>query len=57
MSQATQDNYARPMNGGLALVRRLIPSPRVFRRERFDGLHYHLRYGRWQIRLRPSFTA
>lgn len=32
---------------------RCIPSRRVLRRERFDGTHYHYRYGRLSFRLRP----
>lgn len=31
----------------------LIPSRRVFCRERFDGTYYHLRYGEARLRIRP----
>ncbi len=34
-------------------VRQLIPSNRVFRRDAFDGLFYHYRYGHSTFRLRP----
>jgi hypothetical protein len=36
-----------------AVVMRMIPSERVFRRERFDGIHYHFRYGDIRFRLKP----
>lgn len=38
----------------IALAGRLIPSRRVFQRVRFDDTYYHLRYGRKQIRVRPT---
>ncbi len=36
-----------------AIVLRLIPSDRIFRRERFDGVFYHYRYGEIRFRLKP----
>lgn len=36
-----------------ALVNQIVPSRRVFRRERFDGAFYHLRYGSTHVRIRP----
>jgi hypothetical protein len=38
----------------VALVTQLIPSDRVFRRERFDGVYYHLCYDQHRCRVRPS---
>jgi len=38
----------------VAVAKRLIPSPRVWRREAWDGEFYHLRYGQIELRLRPS---
>ncbi|QDT10616.1 hypothetical protein [Stieleria marina] len=32
---------------------RCIPSERVFRRDAFDGVYYHYRYGSVRFRLRP----
>jgi hypothetical protein len=32
---------------------RCFPSERVLRRERFDGVYYHYRYGSLRFRLRP----
>lgn len=36
------------------LVRRLIPSRRVLRRDAWDGEFYHLHYGELSLRVRPS---
>ncbi len=36
-----------------ALVLRLIPSERVFRRDLYDGTYYHYRYGELRFRLKP----
>ncbi len=38
----------------IAIATRLIPSNRVFRRERYDGLYYHLVYGVRRLRVRPT---
>ncbi len=38
----------------LSVAKQLIPSPRVLRRERWDGQFYHLRYGTQVIRVQPS---
>lgn len=38
----------------LKLAERLIPSQRVFRRVKFDGLYYHLEYGPIQLRVKPT---
>lgn len=38
----------------VAVATRLFPSERVFRRDRFDGVHYHYSYGKIRFRLRPS---
>lgn len=38
----------------VALANHLIPGERVFRRERYDGLHYHLRHGDQTLRVRPT---
>lgn len=35
------------------LVLRCLPSERVFRRDSFDGVYYHYRYGGLNFRLRP----
>ena len=36
-----------------AIVMHLVPGERVFRRERFDGVFYHYRYGDTHFRLKP----
>lgn len=38
----------------VAVATRCFPSERVFRRDRFDGVYYHYRYGQVRFRLRPS---
>jgi hypothetical protein len=37
-----------------AIVTRVIPSERVFRRDHFDDVYYHYSYGRIRFRLRPA---
>ncbi|MEM9644846.1 MAG: hypothetical protein AAF989_07620 [Planctomycetota bacterium] len=37
----------------VAIVRRCIPSERVFRRDSFDGTYYQYQYGTTRFRLRP----
>ncbi len=37
----------------VAIATRCFPSERVLRRDRFDGVYYHYRYGKIQFRLRP----
>lgn len=37
----------------VAVVTRFLPSERVVRRESFDGVYYHYRYGHVRFRLRP----
>ncbi|KAA5546188.1 hypothetical protein FYK55_04670 [Roseiconus nitratireducens] len=37
----------------VAVATQLIPSPRVFRRVRFDQVYYHYTYGQQRFRLRP----
>lgn len=47
--------HARIHPDDVAIVNRLIPSDRVFRRRRFDGVFYEYHYGReFRFRLRPS---
>ncbi len=36
-----------------AIVMRMIPGERVFRRHRFDGNYYHYQYGETRFRLQP----
>ncbi|MGV3484762.1 MAG: hypothetical protein ACO1RT_10120 [Planctomycetaceae bacterium] len=36
-----------------ATVMHFIPGDRVFRRDRFDGVFYHYRYGEQRFRLKP----
>lgn len=36
-----------------SVVMHLIPSDRIFKRERFDGTYYHYRYGETRFRLKP----
>lgn len=36
------------------IVRQLLPSRRVLRRQTWDGTYYHLDYGPHQLRVRPS---
>jgi hypothetical protein len=36
-----------------SIVMHLIPSDRIFKRERFDGTFYHYRYGDTRFRLKP----
>jgi len=36
-----------------SIVTSLIPSERIYRRDRFDGTFYHFRYGDIRFRLRP----
>ncbi|MCA9135215.1 MAG: hypothetical protein KDB00_00615 [Planctomycetales bacterium] len=38
----------------VAIVTRLIPSPRVLKRLAFDGVYYHYVYGKLRFRLRPA---
>lgn len=38
----------------IALVQRLIPSMRVFRRSRWDGTYYWLNYGKHVVRVAPT---
>lgn len=38
----------------VARARHWIPSQHVFRRSHFDGIYYHLEYGRVTLRVRPS---
>lgn len=38
----------------VTIATRCFPSERVFRRDRFDGVYYHYRYGDIRFRLRPS---
>ena len=38
----------------IEIARSLIPSPRVFRRTRWDGRYYHLHYGSHRLRVGPS---
>ncbi len=35
-------------------AQQLIPSRRVFRRERWDGSYYWLYYGLWSVRVQPT---
>ncbi len=46
------DEWIHPQD--VELVRRLIPSRRVFRRSQWDGEFYHLHYGEKSFRVRPS---
>lgn len=47
--------HARIHPDDIAIVNRLIPSDRVFRRRRFDGVFYEYHYGKSvRFRLRPS---
>ncbi len=46
------DDWIHPQE--VELVRRLIPSRRVFRRSQWDGEYYHLHYGETSFRVRPS---
>ncbi|MEM1067758.1 MAG: hypothetical protein AAGG48_18505 [Planctomycetota bacterium] len=36
------------------IATRCLPSERVLRRDRFDGVYYHYRYGSLRFRLRPT---
>ncbi len=38
----------------IAIATHLIPSSRVFRRVRYDEIYYHLRYGSYSLRVRPT---
>lgn len=38
----------------VAVATQVIPSSRVLKRESFDGVYYHYRYGRFRFRLRPA---
>ncbi|MCC9601960.1 hypothetical protein LOC67_15470 [Stieleria sp. JC731] len=38
----------------VAIATKLIPSPRVLKRFRFDGTYYHYEYGALRFRLRPA---
>ena len=46
------DEWIHPQD--IELVRRLIPSRRVFRRSQWDGEFYQLHYGETSFRVRPS---
>tara|TARA_R110002049_G_scaffold72490_6_gene187368 strand:- start:49713 stop:50201 length:489 start_codon:yes stop_codon:yes gene_type:complete len=37
----------------VAIANKLIPSERILRRDHFDGTYYHVRYGRFRVRLKP----
>lgn len=38
----------------VAIATRCLPSERVLRRDRFDGVYYHYSYGSLRFRLRPT---
>lgn len=38
----------------IEMAKELLPSPRVFRRDHWDGEFYHLRYGQLILRVRPT---
>jgi hypothetical protein len=54
--------FLRPPESGIAWIHpddvevalKLIPSPRVFRRSRWDGEFYYLHYGDVTLRIRPA---
>ena len=46
------DDWIHPDD--LELARQLIPSRRVLSRQRWDGEYYHLHYGHWRLRVKPS---
>jgi len=49
-----EDGHARLHPDDIAIINRVIPSSRVFRRSRFDGVFYQFEYGKsLQFRLRP----
>ncbi len=48
-----QDGQAFIHPDDVAIATRCFPSERVLRRDRFDGVYYHFRYGPLRFRLRP----